>query len=73
MNFGEWEGVLLSVKFHWLRFMRIAHLHGEEEVEPVILPKILWPSLGRGLGGQAAQIRQRRRNPVKQRESFILH
>jgi hypothetical protein len=41
---GKWEGVLLRVEFHWLRFkvLGIPHLHGEilPEVEPIISPRV---------------------------------
>jgi hypothetical protein len=39
MNLKEWEGLLLRVKFHWLR-LKVSHFHGEgfQGVEPVISP-----------------------------------
>lgn len=40
--YGEWEGVLLRLKFHWLRckVLGIPHLHGEacRDVEPCNFP-----------------------------------
>ena len=45
MTLGEWEGVLLRVKFHWLKLkvLGIPRLHEEafQEVELVISPRIM--------------------------------
>jgi hypothetical protein len=42
MNVGEWEGVLLRMKFLWLKhkILEISHLHGKasQEVDHVISP-----------------------------------
>jgi hypothetical protein len=43
INLGKWEGVLLRVKFLWLRFkiLGIHNFPGQafQEAEPVILPR----------------------------------
>jgi hypothetical protein len=41
MSLGEWESVLLRIKFHWLKVLGIPHLHGGafQKVEPVISVK----------------------------------
>lgn len=45
INLGKWEGLLLRVEFHWLKFkvpgVTSFAWRGYQEVEPVILQRIM--------------------------------
>ena len=70
MNLGEWEGLLLRVRFHWLRLkiLGIAHLHEEafQEVTCNFLRDYM--KSFRQNRGYVLQIRWRRGSPAKKRE-----